>query len=361
MLTVQDHKERVFGLDIFRAAAILLVVLLHGRVVLDGTAYDRFPDIKIIDGVALFFVLSGFLIGGILLRIINSGEPFTLAKLLRFWKRRWFRTLPLYYLILAINYVVVRANIIHEGIHNFNWRYFFFLQNFTKPFVGFFRESWSLTVEEWFYVTTPIMLFVLFRFFKPKLAFIIVTVVMLAFSFVCRSILMDTSFDRFWLDLSIRKVVVARLDSIGYGLLAAWLYYYYRAYWDRYRTYAFVIGIVLVGLLFGYTAPVSSFYRQVVYFSLYPLAMMLWLPLASSIRSGSGLIAKAITHISIVSYSIYLVHFSLVAEVIRDSYHPADTRDAIVKYIGYWVIVLIASTGLYYGFERPVMNLRDKV
>ena len=356
----QTHTDRVFGLDIYRAAAIILVVLLHGRFILDGTVLERFPFVRIVDGVELFFVLSGFLIGGILLKRINSTEPFSIHALFEFWKRRWFRTLPAYYLILAINYIIVRTNVIHEGISNFNWRYIFFLQNFTKPILGFFRESWSLSIEEWFYLSMPLMLLLLLRFVKPKGAFIIATMIMIVFSFLCRTQMMDAGFDRFWLDLNIRKVVVTRLDGIGYGLLAAWICYYYPAIWERVRAHAFGIGIALLIFVVSYRAPASGFYRQVVYYSLYPIAAMLLLPLASTVRSGRGVVAKLITHISLISYSMYLINLALVAEVIRDQFTPKGGVDGIAKYILYWLIVVIASTALYYSFEKPMMELREK-
>ena len=59
-----DYKNRVFGLDLMRALAIIFVVMGHGGWMLNN-ANTNFPWIKFIDGVELFFVLSGFLIGGI--------------------------------------------------------------------------------------------------------------------------------------------------------------------------------------------------------------------------------------------------------------------------------------------------------
>ena len=65
---MNNNATRNFGLDLFRALAIVLVVLSHGKFLLNGTVLENFPFVKILDGVDLFFVLSGFLIGGILLK-----------------------------------------------------------------------------------------------------------------------------------------------------------------------------------------------------------------------------------------------------------------------------------------------------
>lgn len=353
------RRDRVFGLDIFRAVAIWLVLLLHSRPMLDGTALAGFSFVRVPDGVELFFVLSGFLIGGILLRTMERGT-FDLPALWTFWKRRWFRTLPGYYLILAVNYVVVRYNVIHEGIYNFNWKYFFFLQNFSKPFVGFYRESWSLSIEEWFYVIVPVLLFILLRWLKPRNAYLLATCLMLIIPVVFRSIWMDTSYDRFWVDLSIRKIVVTRLDSIGYGLLAAWLWHYYPERCMRYRWPAFVIGIVASVLLLAYRQPPHTVYSQVVYFTLSPLFMAMLLPAAAGVRHGTGPIAALITYTSRISYSLYLINFSLVAEVIHDQFPPRGGVDSLLKYLAFWLIVYAAASLLYYLWEKPMMQLRDK-
>ena len=59
-------------------------------------------------GVEIFFVLSGFLIGGILLKQMFAGELDSASGLAVFWKRRWFRTLPIYYLFLILFLLLTR-------------------------------------------------------------------------------------------------------------------------------------------------------------------------------------------------------------------------------------------------------------
>src|ERR1700722_19361709 len=89
-------SRRIIGLDIARSIAILAVLLAHFT--------QKFHHIKAVYlvanfagvlGVQLFFVLSGFLIGGILLRQLQR-DGFTYRDVVHFWKRRWYRTLPNY-------------------------------------------------------------------------------------------------------------------------------------------------------------------------------------------------------------------------------------------------------------------------
>jgi peptidoglycan/LPS O-acetylase OafA/YrhL len=89
-------NKRIFGLDILRASAILFVMLSHSRAFIDPHAGTYYYGLFILDGVDLFFVLSGFLIGGILIRTIND-KGLTWVQLTNFWTRRWFRTLPNYF------------------------------------------------------------------------------------------------------------------------------------------------------------------------------------------------------------------------------------------------------------------------
>ena len=355
-----NETTRVFGLDILRATAIILVVLGHGSYLLNNTRFNGFPYIKMIDGVDLFFVLSGFLIGSILLKEINSKEYFGIKALTKFWKRRWLRTLPNYYLILLANYLVIHYKIIIEDINQFNWTFLFFLQNFSKPFYGFFWESWSLSIEEWFYISSPLLLLLFLSFISPKKSFILITAIMIVLPLFYRIWTLNPSIDDFWFDVTFRKVVLTRLDSIAYGLLASWIYYYYRNYWNKFKLVSLITGIVLMIFIVNYEAPNSSFYKQVIYFSITPISAMLLLPFAQSIKTARGIIANAITHVSKISYSMYLLNLALVAEIIRDNFSPTNEIDSIIKYILYWLIVLVGSTVLFKYFERPIMNLRDR-
>jgi peptidoglycan/LPS O-acetylase OafA/YrhL len=106
--------------------------------------------------VDAFFMLSGFLVGGMIFRAgAAMAQPQVLAG---FLLGRWMRTLPLYYFILIVRQAL-RVTVYGAPLQP--WpalgSYALFLQNLAWPMPGYFIESWSLAVEEWFYLLLPLI------------------------------------------------------------------------------------------------------------------------------------------------------------------------------------------------------------
>lgn len=360
-----DYTKRIFGLDLMRALAIVFVVMGHGSML--EKAHTNFPWIRLIDGVELFFVLSGFLIGGILIRVFEQSETLDLKLIGKFWLRRWFRTLPNYYLILIINVLVVYFGVINEDITQFNWRFFFFLQNFSHSFSGFFWESWSVSIEEWFYLLFPLILAFVYRVFKrsnvtKKVVFLCATLLFLIIPFVLRYLQASTfEVDAYFLGVKIFKVVIYRLDGIAFGLLAAAIKYWYPKFWLRSRNVSFLAGIIISYTLLYTTWLPNDFSTKVFKLLYQSVGCMLLLPKFDSMKHAPVPITRIVTHISLISYSMYLINLALVSEVIRDNFSPQGPFAAWVLYLVYWILVLVFSTYLYKYYEKPMMNMRDRL
>lgn len=328
---------------------------------LSGDLFSFLPSIPLINGVEVFFVLSGFLIGGILIRQLNKNTSFGLSDLFHFWKRRWFRTLPNYYLILSVNVLLVYLGITHGNISNFGIDFLFFAQNLTSGFVDFFWESWSLSIEEWFYISLPLLLLLFLRFASVKRALLLSIVSLIIAPLLYRWSIADVEYDQFWVGIHISKVVITRLDTIGYGVLAAFLHFYYPNLWRKSRFILFPIGLLIAYFNIFVTVSPNDFYFRTFYFSVTPLGIMLLLPFMSSIKDFKvNWIGKAITHISLISYSMYLVHLGIIASILGKYFTPETSIEQAILYLSYWGLTILLSTLIYRYFELPTTRLRDR-
>ena len=157
------NTVRLPGLDLLRAAAIALVLMSHYRAFVSHA--PTFGAIGSIGwaGVDLFFVLSGYLIGNQVLMPIARGEHFSLKV---FFARRLLRTLPNYYVVLAMYLLVLllfpQSAILGKSTPSL-WQLLTFTQNFGLAYGQTFTHSWSLCIEEQFYVVMPLTVLALAR------------------------------------------------------------------------------------------------------------------------------------------------------------------------------------------------------
>ena len=168
--TVAPHVHaRVPALDGLRGLTVLMVLLFHGLRwhIADfpgGTAFDRWLSDRatfLWVGVDLFFVLSGFLITGILLETRRSPDRYR-----SFYGRRVLRIMPLYQATVAIVLLALPWAGIDPGAAETPWgkmSYFLFLQNYGFALDGFrtpcLAHLWSLAIEEQFYLVWPFVVF----------------------------------------------------------------------------------------------------------------------------------------------------------------------------------------------------------
>jgi peptidoglycan/LPS O-acetylase OafA/YrhL len=164
-----NHKPELDGI---RGIALLAVMMSHGggRYILEDTfvaklfAYAMVPGWS---GVELFFVLSGFLITGILLRTKSAENYFS-----SFYVRRFLRIFPIYYFVVAVGLLFAAHNAwwnsMLPALHKTRIAYYFFAQNWPivwrhSPYmtVTVFGHFWSLAVEEQFYLVWPLIIWLL--------------------------------------------------------------------------------------------------------------------------------------------------------------------------------------------------------
>jgi peptidoglycan/LPS O-acetylase OafA/YrhL len=350
-----------------RALAIMLVLAGHCAWIFppsDGVAMQLLALSGYL-GVEVFFVLSGFLIGNILYRMFL--EKFTLSSTIIFLKRRWYRTLPNYYLILLVNIGI--ANYIGYEIAEL-WRYFLFLQNFAMPMLPFFTESWSLSIEEFAYVLLPLSLLLAASFNNRKVTFFNVVFVLWVV-FILNKMYYHSNSEVLSMDqwnLAVKSVVIFRLDAILTGVLCSWLYWNYRRSWNALRRIFLGIGILMliflvfgVGIL-GLFIENYPFFWNVLYLPLTSIMVACFLPVLSTWRSTASALSLPVTFVSKISYSMYLLHYGVVLQLMKFQYHiDGATLTELVFFTAiYFAATIVLSCLLYRFYERPMMDLRDR-
>ena len=217
----EPHPPRNFGLDLLRAAAIALVLVSHVWQTIPwwfgAAAVAAIPaNVGTIGtyGVVVFFALSGYLVGGIALRTMRAVPTPRSAAI--FLVRRWLRTVPLYYAAIAVFLVANppgTAWLAHAA------RYATFTQNLARdmPADRWFATSWSLTVEEWFYLALGTAGLALARLLRTGPAAWTCVAVLAGGPTLLRWVLPQTMWfayaDVLWFDCIAYGLALARIDS----------------------------------------------------------------------------------------------------------------------------------------------------
>jgi len=362
-VTEHQNNKRIFGLDIIRTLAILFVLIAHTSQHSAPPEWLKHFGFLGIIGVELFFVLSGFLIGGILLKLIEKDMFKTFKDLRVFWKRRWMRTVPLYIVALL---AFLRFD--YHGWHplTFHPEYWLFLQNFAWPITDdFFTLSWSLSVEEHFYLWFPSLLLILYIFASKKVAFYTTVLMFLGISISYRISLPHMDWNEF--NFNSRMVVLARLDAIMFGVLMVYVHKYHKRLWDKLSSLIILWLLLVLGLFVWYykgTLGITTPIIQTFGMTIQAFLLSLLLPWFSNIKQKSnGFLFKGVVLTSKISYSLYLGHI-LVIIFINTMLSRFGLYDTIYHqfyylYPLYFICFYILALFTYYTVEQPFLGLRD--
>lgn len=353
-----DISKRTFGLDVLRTIAILVVVYEHGNFIIENTL-PNLAGLKVFDGVDLFFVLSGFLIGSIILNDLSRPDWF---KIKRFYIRRWFRTLPNYFLFLLINILLIGLGLANGTLNKYLISFFVFLQNFFVPFDFLYWESWSLSIEEWFYFLFPLLLLLIWLFIRGiKHAFFISVLIFISSSLILRLVLFSDKALAYWeWDLFIRKQTPYHFDVIGFGLMMAWLKHFYHQKFYAIKWISLLVGMTLISInLLIHYDNFQSYYNTFFVF-VNGLGFSLLLPAFDNWKSIPKHFGRIVVFISLISYSMYLVNLGIVGSLIKQNVNYFEYNVSIIWYFLYWIFVIVISWINFRFFEWPITQFRER-
>ncbi|TYA71547.1 acyltransferase family protein [Seonamhaeicola marinus] len=356
---------RLRQLDFLRGIAIILVLIRHSHI-------NRFLVNMGWIGVDLFFVLSGFLVSGLLFKEYKKHEKLNIK---RFLIRRGFKIYPLFY-ITSIPYVFLKI-----FDNNFSIIHLlgdlFFLQNYVSNWGYLYAAGWSLAVEEHFYFGIAIVLFITSKSFwfkqslKKKSCFFdaIVISILITIALIFSIRLLSNLY--LYSDTKNFTLTHLRIDSLLTGVLLSYLYNFkFEIIKEFYlKNYRLLLTISFLCLIWTpFINPVSSFFVKTLGFSMLYLSffiILLSFVIDSEINQKldsafSSVVVSAISKIGISSYSIYIIHSltNTLARRIQSSYE--------LYYHPYLYFLLTSIISIYSGFlltkylEGYFLNIRDK-
>jgi peptidoglycan/LPS O-acetylase OafA/YrhL len=366
------HERYIPALDGIRGIAILAVILHHCRFLLNPAFRFEYFVVKLLElgwcGVVLFFVLSGFLITGILLDSRTSAHYFS-----TFYLRRFLRIFPLYYGYLALAFVglPIFYSLIGGGYplaHTSPWWYIGYVQNFRpNTIIGdpFLAHLWSLAVEEQFYLVWPLLILIVRPGTLPWICSALIPL-----SLLIRLHYAGRTGD---LDAFVNTFTPASLDALASGALVALAVR--SPVWRRraallarpFMVACFIWFCILgwrAGGLFEYQTPIQTW-------GITALTLLFAGVIFVAATSGGGGVAalfqlKALRFTGKISYGLYVLH-PLVMAALTPVFAAVPTTVALIDLAlnsEKLLLVLLSSIAVaaasWFYFEKPILGLKNR-
>lgn len=368
------NAARIPELDGLRGIAILSVVCIH---YINGQGPTGGPITTLLQkfvalgwsGVDLFFVLSGFLIGGILLDARGSPNYFK-----TFYVRRFFRIIPIYYawVLLYVLLVTLAGHVVQ--VHSNSGRpeelgapiyvHFLFLQNVWPITLAglagaWLTPTWSLAVEEQFYLVCPWMI----RFISEPILRRVLLAVIVAVPLLRLGLLTIAHVGYGWVYSS----MPCRADALAIGILAAMLWRDAR-FKDRLAShrlgFAAMRGILGAGVLclLVWSPGNVSFVEETIGYTW--IAMFYATCVLTVLFQSTGVLAKYmrvswLRSVGVVSYCVYLIHGAVDAVchgvLLKSPPRVSTPRGAAVTLLAAVLTYVIARLSWQF-FERPLLE-----
>jgi len=376
---------RMLQLDVLRGAAIILVLFNHLDPAVKAGSLQPVANWCVRfgwTGVNLFFVLSGFLVGGLLFHELKKRGSLDIK---RFLIRRGFKIWPAYYVFLV---TAVSVDILVHAADPFvtvisSLPSFAFLQGYLWPF-STRKYIWSLAVEEHFYLLLP---FLLALFTKKNRqsnqqgsdvqsipAMRIATALILVGCLILRLL-------SYWHEPQVfteyqRSASHFRIDELFFGVFLSYLYYFQSdrlAHFAVKRRKLLLLGGILLLAPMWWLEYDHPFVHTIGYCFLYLGWGSLLLALVH-IKPDQSILSKllfspfskVVAFVGVYSYSIFLWHYILINEpfhTLQNSILPGlpDSLRWLLLTFAYLSMCVLSGVGMAKLIEMPSLSIRDKI
>ena len=354
------HTNRVFEIDVLRGMAVILVMFRHFH----STDFKiRIPILQNIGwiGVDLFFVLSGFLISSLLYKEIDKNGNINFK---RFFIRRGFKIYPSFYMLII--FAILIKTITEKGISGKEFLVeCFFLQSYLK---GMLVHTWSLGVEEHFYIFLPLMMIFFIKITTKKIS----ESNIISYSFLIIAVLCLTQrcYNAFYAEPELYKNIFnthIRIDSLFAGVFLAYHFRYnytlLKEIVNKYHLLFLLVFLIVIPLpyFFDVTSKLIISIGFTLLYVAFGMLLLLTLFAKDIFKKDvftNSLILKPIALVGVYSYTIYLWH--IPAEGVINRFNIYYKWNIIPAFTLYVVISILAGVITSKIIELPALKIRDK-
>ena len=347
------YKPEIDGL---RAIAVVAVILYHAKINLFG--HELFEGGYI--GVDIFFVISGYLITSIILKEMILTNSFSFKN---FYIRRIRRILPVLLFIMFVSLPFAWLYLLPSSFVDFSKSLLYslgFSSNFYFHYSGQvygaesgllkpFLHTWSLSVEEQYYILFPGVLFITFKYFRRYIG------IFLFIFFITSLYIAD------WGSKNHPSFSFYVLPTRGWEVLAGSILAYLEIKLD-YLNKNKVLSLILPGFGFLLIIHAIFFFDNKIshpsFYTLYPVigvCLIIWFSNRNELIT-KILSSKLLVGIGLISYSLYLWHYPIFAFARTIDFFSEE----LLKIMILFILVIFLSIFSYFFIERPFRNKKYK-
>ena len=375
--------NRFASLHGLRTLAILSVLQFHVTWIFAGengialNPWFQALSLKLFFGMDLFFVLSGFLIGTLILHAQDTHSPPGTQRVGRFYLRRMFRTFPPYLVVLCVLASVTaltpnqRANLPYEFAFLTNWR------SLHRPDIVMFW-GWSLALEEQFYLVAPLLFWGLYKVRSTRLQLAVLGALWLGALCIRLGIYFGHGP---WADLLLYSALYfrtpTRFDTLVCGIMLALAERRYGSQlqaWLQHPRHRATLALPAAAALWVLLEPdmFGAEHVQLVHvFAWGSITSLMWFAFLLLLLHGEGWMQRALAapvfrYAATLGYGVYLVHIPLIDHLAVPAARALQARGvpAFFLWTGGMAAICMLSWGIAYGMhlgiEKPVLRLRKR-
>ena len=347
------YRSEIDGL---RTIAVGSVILYHAQINIFGHKIFQGGFI----GVDIFFVISGYLITSIILKELITTGSFSFKN---FYEKRIRRIIPVLLFVMLVSIPFAWIYLLHNSIIDFSNSVLYslgFSSNFYFHYSGQqygaengllkpFLHTWSLSIEEQFYVLFPVVLLLIFKYFRKYL---------IHFLLVCFFISLGLAE---WTSRNYSSVSFYFLHTRMWELLAGSILSYFeitRGHRSKNQMLNLVlpsVGLLLIIHSFLFFSDKMLHPSFFTFFPVVGVCLIIWFSDSSEIIT-KILSTKLFVGIGLISYSLYLWHYPIFAFARETDF----TQGSIIKKLSLLIIIMTLSIISYYLIERPFRSKKKK-